>query len=226
MSILIVVAHPDDEVLGAGATISKLVSSGEDVHVCILSSKAEARKFKPNDRNLQNDCDSAMKFLGIKSVMKGEFPNIKLNIVPHLELVQFIEKCIINTEADILYTHHPSDLNNDHVQTSLACQAASKLFQRNKEIKPLKALLYMEILSSTEWALNNAIGCFRPNLFVQVGEDAIDMKIKALSQYRGVMRDYPHPRSKEAIKALSVYRGSQSGCDYAEAFEVAFWREQ
>lgn len=226
MSCLIVVAHPDDEILGAGATICKLVRNGEDVHVCILSSKAEARQFKPSDDDLQDDCALAISMLGVKSVIKGEFPNIKLNTVPHLELVQFIEKCVIDTGADILYTHHPSDLNNDHVQTSLACQAAARLFQRNKEIKPLKALLYMEVLSSTEWALNDSANYFRPNVFVQVGEDAVDLKIKALAQYRGVMRDYPHPRSKEVIKALSVYRGSQSGCNYAEAFELAFWREQ
>lgn len=224
MSYLVVVAHPDDEILGAGATIYKLTQENEDVNVCILSSKAEARNFKPDDKDLQEDCDAALKMLGVNRIFRGEFPNIKLNTVPHLDLVQFIESCIKETNADVIFTHHPNDLNNDHVHTSLACQAAARLFQRNPQINGLKALLFMEVLSATDWALNSSAGSFKPNVFVEVGEHAVDMKINALSQYKGVMRDYPHPRSNETVKALSVYRGSQAGCMYAESFELAFGR--
>ena len=224
MSYLVVVAHPDDEILGAGATISKLTKQGEEVNICILSSKAEARKFKPSDKELQDDCETALKEIGIHKVIKGNFPNIKMNTVSHLDLVQFIENAIVETNADVIFTHHPSDLNNDHVQTSIACQAAVRLFQRNKSVKPLKALLYMEVLSSTEWALNSTVKSFSPNVFVEVGKSGVDLKVKSLSMYKGVMRDYPHPRSEETINALAVLRGSQAGCDYAEAFELAFGR--
>lgn len=224
MSYLIVVAHPDDEILGAGATISKLTQAKEEVNVCILSSKAEARQYKPDDNSLQNDCDEALKTLGVNQVFKGNFPNIKLNTIAHLDMVQFIEKCIVQTDADVIITHHPSDLNNDHLHTSLSCQAASRLFQRNNNIKPLKALLFMEVLSSTEWVLNNSAQDFRPNIFIEVGKNGVDKKIEALSKYNGVMREYPHPRSAEALEALATYRGCQSGCKYAEAFELAFGR--
>ena len=224
MAYLIVVAHPDDEILGAGATINKLAQDNQEVNVCILSSKAEARQHKPDDNSLQQDCDEALKMLGVSKVFKGEFPNIKLNTVAHLDIVQFIEKCIVQTNADVIITHHPSDLNNDHLHTSLACQAASKLFQRNSNIKPLKALLFMEVLSSTEWALNTSAQDFRPNIYVEVGKEGVDKKIEALSKYNGVMRPYPHPRSKEALEALATYRGCQAGCNYAEAFELAFGR--
>ena len=91
-------------------------------------------------------------------------------------------------------------------------------------ITPLKELLFMEVPSSTEWGLNSAMQKFTPNTFVEVGEDGIDKKIEALEQYRGVMRDFPHPRSNEALKGLAAYRGGQAGMVYAEAFECVFRR--
>jgi len=224
MNYLIVVAHPDDEVLGAGATMYKLAQEGHSVNVCILVGEVNARNHRPSDNELEEDVNSAMEILGIDKTIKGKFPNIKLNIVPHLELVQFIEKAIIETKATVILTHHPSDLNNDHLHTSLACQAAVRLFQRNSSIEPLKELLFMEVPSATEWGLNNSLNQFRPNLFIEVGEQGIDKKIEALSQYRGVMRNYPHPRSVEALKGLAAYRGAESGIKYAEAFESAIRR--
>lgn len=224
MSYLIVVAHPDDEVLGAGATIYKLTQEGKKVTVCILCEKAAARKFRPDDLELVKDTESSMEILGVKKVFRGNFPNIKFNTVPHLELVQFIENAIIESGATVVFTHHPSDLNNDHMHTSLACQAAVRLFQRRMDVKPLEELLYMEVPSATEWGLNDAMNKFQPNTFFEVGKEAIEKKIEALSHYRGVMRDYPHPRSREVLVGLAAYRGGQSGCCYAEGFECALRR--
>lgn len=222
MSYLIVVAHPDDEVLGAGATIKKLAEKGEKINLCIMSTTAEARNYRPSDEELYSDMEEAVKYIGIQKIYRGAFPNIKMNTVPHLELVQFIEKIIEETAATHVITHHPSDLNNDHKQTSIACQAAVRLFQRRTDIVPVKELLYMEVVSSTEWALNSAEEIFRPNVFVEVGEKRIEDKIKALGMYRDVMREYPHPRSTEVIKGLAAYRGAQVGVKYAEAFQCAF----
>ncbi|MDE7354926.1 MAG: PIG-L family deacetylase [Acetatifactor sp.] len=224
MSYLIVVAHPDDEVLGAGATMYKLSQAGYEVNVCIMSAQAMARAKRPADNELKADTDSCMEMLGVKRTFLGDFPNIMLNTVPHLELVQFIEKAIEETEADVIITHHPEDLNNDHLHTSLACQEASRLFQRKNLRTPLKELLFMEVPSATEWALNTAMNIFRPDTFVEVGKKSVIRKIEALSQYRNVMRPYPHPRSEEGIMGLAAYRGGQSGCDYAEAFQTAMRR--
>jgi len=224
MSYLIVVAHPDDEVLGAGATIYKLSQEGCSVNVCILSGEVKARSNRPSIDELSVDVSYSSNILGVKRVIKGDFPNIEFNTVPHLKLVQFIEKVIVETNAEVIFTHHPADLNNDHLHTSLACQAAVRLFQRRSELAPIKELLFMEVLSSTEWALNKTLTQFNPNTFIEVGETAIDKKIEALSQYRGVMREFPHPRSKEAIKGLAAYRGAQAGMFYAEAFESIFRR--
>lgn len=224
MSYLIVVAHPDDEVLGAGATMYRLAQEGHSVNVCILSGEVNARNFRPTTDELNEDVNNSMNILGVESVITGNFPNIEFNNVGHLKLVQFIEAAILETNADVVFTHHPADLNNDHLHTSMACQAAVRLFQRRNDVAPLKELLFMEVPSSTEWGLNKAMNQFSPNTFIEVGELSVDKKIEALAQYRGVMRDYPHPRSKEVIKGLAAYRGGQSGMVYAEAFESVFRR--
>ena len=224
MSYLVVVAHPDDEVLGAGGTIYSLSKKGEEVNVVIMSGQAAARQFRPSDDELASDTDDCMKILGVNKKILGDFPNIQLNTVPHLELVQFIEKAILDTQATCIFTHHPTDLNNDHLQTSLACQAAVRLFQRRNDVPALEKLMYMEVPSSSEWGLNTAQNGFRATAFYEIGKEGIEKKIKALSMYRGVMRDFPHPRSVEALTGLAAYRGSQSGMNYAEAFEVAYAR--
>lgn len=224
MNYLMVVAHPDDEVLGAGATMYKLTQEGHSVNVCILSGEVNARDNRPSTEELYEDVNNSLNLLGVKKVIKGEFPNIQLNTVPHLHLVQFIEKAIEETNSEVVFTHHPADLNNDHLHTSLACQAAVRLFQRRPEVSPLKELLFMEVPSATEWSLNKSMNQFNPNTFIEVGEEAVDRKIEALSMYRGVMRPYPHPRSNEALKGLAAYRGGQAGMVYAESFESVFRR--
>lgn len=224
MNYLFVLAHPDDEVLGAGATIYKLTNEGHRCDICIMSTQAQARTLRPKDEELSADLDASIAMLGVVNKYEGTFPNIEMNTVPHLRLVQFIEQAILKSEADVVVTHHPSDTNNDHLHTSLACQAAIRLFQRRCDVKPLKEFWYMEVLSSTEWSVNSAMNRFIPNLFIEVGEQAIDVKLAALATYRGVMRPYPHPRSAEAIKGLAAYRGAQLGCNYAEAFECVFRR--
>lgn len=222
MNYLVVVAHPDDEILGAGATIHKLIEAGNKVAVAIMVSQAAARKNL--SLSLSEDEVEALSVVGVQKTYHADFPNIKMNTVPHLELVQFIEKCIEDWNTEAIITHHPSDTNNDHVQTSYAVQAACRLFQRRENLPALKELLYMEVPSSTEWSFDTSANRFSPNYFVEIGREGVDIKIKALSAYKGVMRPYPHPRSNEALEGLAAYRGVQAGCFYAEAFECAFKR--
>lgn len=222
MNILFVVAHPDDEVLGAGATIHKLVKEGHKVAVATLANHAAARANLSD--TLSADQEKAFSIMGIHKAYGADFPNIQMNTVPHLKLVQFIESCIEDWKADSIYTHHPSDTNNDHVMTSYAAQAASRLFQRREGFPALKQFIYMEVPSSTEWSFDSSANRFAPNMFVEIGKDGVEVKLKALDAYTGVMRPYPHPRSTEAIEGLAAYRGVQAGCYYAEAFECVFWR--
>ena len=224
MSYLIVVAHPDDEVLGAGGTMYRLSQAGRDVRVCVLSGRAEARSGRPADSELEEDMGSSLDMLGVSRAYVGGFPNIMLNTVPHLELVRFIEAAVEDARAEVVITHHPADLNNDHLHVSLACQEAARLFQRRPSQPPLRELLFMEVPSATEWSLNAGMNGFRPDTFVEVGEEGVERKLAALARYRGVMRDYPHPRSREGVTGLAALRGMQSGCRYAEAFQTAMRR--
>ena len=219
MKYLIVVAHPDDEVLGAGSSIWKW-SKTYEVDVAIMCTEAKARAFHPEDNELKGDMNTSTKSLGVKNVYEGTFPNIEMNTVPHLKLVQFIEDAIHKSEPDIVITHHPADTNNDNMMTSMACQEAIRLFQRRPEVKRIQEFWYMEVPSCTEWKINNSLNTFNPNCYVEVGEEGVDAKVKALNMYRGVMRPYPHPRSAEYIKGLAAYRGGQFGLNYAESFEV------
>ncbi len=225
MNYLIVVAHPDDEVLGAGATMYRKSRCGDNVDVCILSGGVAVRHLRPTDATLEADIAQSNDVLGVRERFVGDFPNIQLNTVPHLKLVQFIEQAILKTEPDVVITHHPSDTNNDHLHTSLACQAAIRLFQRRPEVRPVRELWYMEVPSATEWSVNQSMAPFNPNTFVEVGEDGVEKKIYALSLYRDVMRPYPHPRSRETLQGLAAWRGSQAGLNYAEAFQCVFRRE-
>ena len=220
MRYLFVVAHPDDEVLGAGATIRRLITEHNEVAVATMVNHAAARANISD--TLADDQKKAMGILGVQKTYTADFPNIKMNTVPHLELVQFIEFCIEDWQADAIFTHHPSDTNIDHTMTSGAAQAASRLFQRKDGIPPLKEFAYMEVPSSTEWSFDSSANRFSPNLFVEIGKEGVELKIKALKAYKGVMRPYPHPRSVEALSGLAASRGVQAGCDYAEAFECAF----
>jgi len=218
---LTVTAHPDDEILGFGASSRFLTQRGHRVINLILSGQVEARRYKPSQTELESDTANAQSIIGAEPPILGPFPNIKFNTVPHLDLVQFIEMHIENIQPDYIFTHHPYDLNNDHYHTSKACQAAARLFQR-KPIKPIKGLYFMEIPSSTDWAFPVDGQKFTPNTYIEVGEEGVKAKLQALAAYKGVMRDFPHPRSEEVIKSYAAIRGAEAGLKYAEAFQVAY----
>jgi LmbE family N-acetylglucosaminyl deacetylase len=223
MTILIVVAHPDDEVLGCGATCAALADAGADVHACFLASNAELRGARPESAELRDDMLRAQRILGFREPILGSFPNIRLNTVPHVELVQFIERAIEETGADTIFTHHPGDVNDDHLHTSRACQAAARLAQRRPGMAPLRRLFFMEVLSSTDWAFRGGGPAFEPDAFFEV-DATLARKCEALAAYRGVMRKFPHPRSEETIRGLAAFRGGQSGLAMAEAFQSAYSR--
>jgi len=220
-NILIVVAHPDDEVLGCGGIIAKY-SETNNFYTCILSGTVEAREKRPELEELWENINKANSILGIKKTFLGKFPNIKFNNVDHLEMVKFIEEIIIEIQPEIVLTHHPNDLNNDHLHTSQTCQAASSLYLRRNDLKPIKYLGFMEVLSSTEWSYSNSNSNYQPNTFIELSEEHLDKKIKALNAYKDVMRSWPHPRSEEVLKSLAILRGTQMGAKYAESLQAIF----
>jgi LmbE family N-acetylglucosaminyl deacetylase len=221
---LIIVSHPDDEVLGFGGTGAKLVRFGEIVQPIILCGDVRERSLRPKSIDLDNDMIDANKTLGFNIPVVGQFPNIRMNTVDHLDVVRFIEDQIINFQPNRIFTHHLSDLNDDHNQPTKACLAASRLFQRRTDVQPLESLYYMEILSSTDWSFPSLSNAFSPDTFSDITE-TIGLKLLALSKYKNVMRPAPHPRSEHVLRGHAAYRGGQSGYQYAEAFQTAFRRD-
>ena len=221
MTALIVVAHPDDEVLGCGGTAAALTGAGLEVRACILSGAALARSDHPGRNELQDDIQRAQGILGLSTPVLGEFPNIEFNTVPHLRLVQFIESALLEYKVTNIFTHHPWDLNDDHRRTSLACQAAARLAQRRTDLPALRTLIYMEVPSATDWAFDNARDVFRPDTYFDIAS-TFGKKLEALQAYQGIMRPAPHPRSEEYLRALATVRGGESGKLLAEAFQCAF----
>lgn len=220
---LIVVAHPDDEILGFGGTGARLVQAGENVQAVILCGDVDARTRRPTNAELAEDIQQANSLVGFASPVLGAFPNIRMNAVPHLDLVRFIEDQIERLLPTRIFTHHPGDLNNDHLHVATACMAAARLFQRRQDLPPLKSLHFMEIPSSTDWSFPGSGTPFIPNLYMEIGAE-LEAKIQALGCYRMVMREAPHPRSREALMGLAAYRGGQAGYHYAEAFQTVFQR--
>jgi LmbE family N-acetylglucosaminyl deacetylase len=220
MRTLIVVAHPDDECLGAGATIRRLTREGNPVAVATMANQAAARANLSS--TLAEEQQRAFAVLGVEKGYAADFPNIKTNTVPHLDMVKFAESCIVDFEPELIITHSPAETNIDHAIVSDTVRAAVRYPQRNENAAPIKQVWYMECASSTEWCIDSSVRRFTPNLFVEVGQEGLDKKLQALSLYAGVMRPYPHPRSDEALRGLAAWRGAQAGCMYAEAFDCAF----
>ncbi len=221
---LIIVSHPDDEILGFGATGHKYILNGEEVQPVILCGNVNERTKRPSDIELLNNTNQANNILGFNKPVLGNFPNLSMNTTPHINIVKFIEEQIVKYNPQRIFTHHPNDLNDDHKQVSNACMAASRLSQRNPSFKAIRSLFFMEILSSSEWSYDLGRQGFNPNTFIDISS-SINKKIESLKCYKNVMRDRPHPRSEEVIKSLATFRGSQIGYDFAEAFQLAYQRE-
>lgn len=217
MNVLAVVAHPDDELLGCGATFRRLADEEHDVYTVVLASEAEARHVLPD--RLDEVAANAGRMVGIRDSLKFSFPNIGMNTVPHLDVVRAIETAIERYRPEWIFAHHPGDLNLDHRVCYHATMAALRLPQRMS--RPLESTLVrkvflFEVPSSTDWATPLDTP-FLPNSFFDVG-GTFQHKIEALESFEGALQPFPHPRSAENLRHLAHLRGAQAGVELAEAF--------
>jgi LmbE family N-acetylglucosaminyl deacetylase len=219
MSVLCVVAHPDDEVLGVGGTLARHASDGDDVHVCILSDGVTSRyddievadeEIEQRRRHAKNACDE----LGV-SVSFHSFPDNSFDTAPLLDIIQTIEKEIEDTNPDIVYTHHYGDLNIDHELTCRATVTATRPLQDSN----VKRVLAFETLSATEWAVPKSGNEFQPTSFISI-EDSLETKLLALQHYDEELRESPHPRTVETVQKNAEVWGAKVGASAAEPFEL------
>lgn len=217
-SILIVAAHPDDEVIGMGGSICKFSNQSQKVRVLFLSSGVGSRNFQV--QSAQERIESAKRALaklGCSDVFFGDFPDNMFDTIPLLEIVKFIESYVNEYKPDSVFTNYFQDLNIDHRITSEATQVAV----RPKPNSSVNALYYFEVNSSTGWQFGTRP--FNPNFFIDVSEYE-HVKSSALTEYIAELDEEPGARSMSAVLINAKMHGSFIGFKSAEAFEIGFVR--
>ena len=216
--ILIVVAHPDDEVLGCFGTVARLIKEGYEAYTLILGEGKTSRDEKRVVENKKDEIDilnseikRANDTIGIKKTFIYNFADNRFDSVDLLDIVKVISKVKEEIKPDIIFTHYENDLNIDHTITYKAVLTATRPMKN----ECVKEIYSFEILSSTEW--NYPIS-FSPDVYFDI-EDFIDIKLEAMKKYYSELCEYPHPRSLDGIKLNAQYNGMRVGKKYVEAFK-------
>jgi len=212
--VLVIVAHPDDEVLGCGGTILRHVKAGDQVSVLILADGESSREGgAARIAARAQAAREAAAILGVMQPILQGLPDNQLDSRPRLELVKLVERHIGEFAPGVVYTHHAGDLNVDHRRVHEAVVTAC----RPQQGHPVGRLLFFEMPSSTEWQPPRSDEPFLPNCFVDISS-VLELKMKALRAYDSEMRPWPHPRSYAGVEHLARWRGATVGCEAAEAF--------
>ena len=217
--ILIVAAHPDDEVLGCFGTVSKLIKEGYEAYTLILgegkTSRLDTRKIEENKEQLEilnNEIKKANDIIGIKKCFVHDFPDNRFDSVDLLDIIKVISKIKEEIKPDIVFTHYENDLNIDHKITYQAVITAT----RPIENESVKEIYSFEVLSSTEWQYPLS---FNPDVYFDI-ENTLNLKLDAMKCYQSELCLYPHPRSIEGIELNAKYNGMRVGKKYVEAFKT------
>ena len=221
--VICVVAHPDDEALGAGGALIRHARVGDQVEIVILSD-GEGSKTDPNARDPER-ADRAVQWAGragctLRAVF--DLPDQRFDTIPMVEIVSRLQPELEAFAPEVIYTHHPGDLNHDHRLTCQAVLVSQRPMRANGRLPDIYAF---ETPSSTDQAPNTAPFSFLPNRYVAI-DDVLEDKMAALEVYANELGDPPHPRSRESIRALATKRGAECGAHAAEAFMLlrSVWR--
>jgi LmbE family N-acetylglucosaminyl deacetylase len=213
--ILVIAAHPDDEVLGAGGAIAWHAKvNGDDVYVLFLTEGCSTQYVNCEEKIIQKkeEAAKANEILGVKEVFFENFPDMKLDTLPHVNINKSVEKYVNKLWPDIVFTHHP-DINKDHVMifesTMVALRPVPGFYAK-------KVFLYAPS-SSTEWSAPLSGNYFIPNTYYNISE-TLSYKLRAFDCYQSESREYPHPRSNDAIEIYAKQIGISVGYEAAEHF--------
>lgn len=212
MKVLVIAAHPDDEIFGVGGTILKHVKKGNQVYICIVTVAYTPQWAEDVIKNKRQEALKASKMLGVEKTFFCELPTVKLDTIPQVILNGKISECVNKIKPDIVYTHHKGDINKDHRlvfdATMIAVRPKPNFF--------VKKVYSYECLSSTEWSATTS-DFFMPNVYENINE-YLDKKIEILKCYQTEIKNYPHPLSTEGIRILANRRGLTVGINAAESF--------
>lgn len=220
-NVLIVAAHPDDEVLGCGGTIARLAKEGYDVYIALLgegvTSRYVQREFVDQSlvESLGMTSRQVAELLGVRELFLYDFPDNRFDSVPLLDVVKIIEELVERLQPEVIYTHHGGDLNIDHAVIHRAVITATRPMTGSS----VRKLYTFEVPSSTEWAFGQFPPVFQPNVFVDI-TPTLDIKLQAMALYESETRAFPHPRSPESLQAIARRWGSVVGLEAAEAFDL------
>lgn len=216
--VLVIAAHPDDEVLGMGGTIAKLVKDGNTVDILIVTDGSSSQ-YRDSDHLAEiieakkKETRNCADILGVRDIYYGELPDMKLDTTPHIRINQIIEDVIDKVQPDIVFTHFWGDVNRDHQEV----YQSTLVTVRPVMGQVVKELYCYRVPSSTEWTPNKADTMFMPNYFVDI-EKFAEQKYKAFACYATELRDYPHPRSVQYLRENDKVVGLRVGMLAAEEF--------
>jgi len=213
MNILVIAPHADDEILGVGGTIAKYIAEGHNVYICIVTCGHPSMFSHESIKNVKKEAKDSHSFLGIKDTIFLNLPAVLISEVPKYEINEKIYNVLDRINPDIVFIPHFGDMHLDHNIVSQSVMVGARPIKSHK----IMEIYSYETLSETEWNIPHMSKAFIPNTYVDISR-YLEKKISAMSFYASQLKDFPHPRSLDAIISLAKYRGSTIGVNAAEAF--------
>ncbi len=219
--ILVIAAHPDDEILGLGGTIRIMSNRGYQINCAILGTGISSRYKNPDAVSsekyglLRRNALNSSNIVGYTQVDFFDFPDNRFDSIDIIDIIKEVEKLVQKYKPEIVFTHHYGDLNIDHRITNLAVMTAIRPYT----FTDVKKIIVFETPSSTEWTFHSSGPTFEPNYFIDI-TNTLDSKLAAMKEYETEIRDYPHPRSLGSLRNRASFWGNIVGVEYAEAFMI------
>ena len=220
-NVLVVAAHPDDEVLGVGGTIPLIKRNGGNVTVVIVTDGSSAQ-YVGNEEVLkrkQDHSQEANNILGTDEVIQWDFPDMRLDTIEHCKLNQSFEKLIWDRKFDTVFVQNGDDINLDHQLIYKSIMVATRPIPG----QPVQQVLSYQVNSSTEWGGRTQTTIFCPNYFVDISS-TVELKLAAMEVYVDELREYPHPRSIKSLRQRAAVYGNEVGYEAAEPFKLLLYR--